>query len=250
MWLLVFIIPFLFVLFNEIDIFNNRTRETMAQLLAKGNLSRKSYTIDIDLNETIKNLQEKIAVKANVPYPLIEIQKLGHKDINHYDSSQTMRDCGVRLRRNVYHVRFRIMGSVAVQIDDNEYIEHAFLPGNSEGFEEYKYRIISALNEDPDDFDKEYTIFMDDNEFIMDDDKFKPQQNYSWKNSRAEWRDVYEWYKVLEIKTKDKGLWYKENVRKIHDYRCELLVFGFVRATNVDVPIVINKICKTYYQTS
>ena len=55
---------------------------------------------------------------------------------------------------------------------------------------------------------------------------------------------------ILEFKTKDGKLYYLQNKRKIHDEKCVLLTFGFIKKLekdyNYNAPIAIKSIIKKY----
>ena len=228
----------------------------MVRLCARGNSFSNVFAIDIELSDTIKTLKQKIAKKlhAKFPYPLITITRMDGCGGSSMLMDNTVTMSMIGIRENLL-VRFRVAWTdgIAIQIDDNEYIEDTFYPKYDEGFNQYKHRIIAALNKNPNNFDEQYKILWNDEEFIMDDAMFKPptewhmNQKYGgrgiWMNNR---------YQILKIKTKDKGLWFEEHKRKIYDEKCILLVFGFIRRDiekmpTLNIPTAIKTICKLYY---
>ena len=227
----------------------------MVQLFARGNLWSKLFTIHVERSDTIKKLKQKIVEKLSVrvPYPLIRITRMdgcGYSSML-MDNTVTMSMIGIR-EYSFVHFSL-IMAGIAIQIDDNEYIEDPFPPEYDEGFNQYKHRIIATLKEDSNNFDDQYKILWNGEEFIMDDKKFKPpteRHMIEQYGGRAIWRNNAS--QILQIKTRDKELWFEENKRKIYDEKCVLLVYGFIRTdieklSTLNIPIAIKQICKLYY---
>ena len=213
----------------------------VAQIFVKTNGGR-IITLEVNLNTaTVKDLKKKIQKYEGIPWP---VQRLIFEN-KQLEDKRLLSDYNVETMSTV-HLLLRCAGiAKCIKIDEDDYLKDTFYNYNLTIFS-LKYLIHDRICKECEKqewnkkalciykFWTKYTLFYEDKEIA--DEKI------------ISGLYPHHLFVTFHFKTKKDRLYYLEDKRKIHNKRCCLLTFGFVRNLEdkyeLNVPEDINCIIK------
>eukprot|EP01084_Bolivina_argentea_P308235 532921_1 len=208
-------------------------------------LQNQKLYLDVDSTDTVWDIKQKIWKQFKICFP--EGQKLILKGKILKKQDQTVESMHITIFDFMVVMVRRIIG---IQIHSNgDDIIKMYKPLQLKQFttlNQFLKDIAKSLKDDGDMFCKYYGIFLAESTFAFTDDNLRKKWTHWWPKSF----EVKQAYAILEIKTKDKKLWYKQHF----DKRCEYLIYAYIRIeiennsnnSSLCVPNDIKKLCKMY----
>lgn len=201
----------------------------------------KVDVVDFDA-VTVKDIKKKVAKEVNCPFPQLRLIHKGQQVQNH----RVLSYCGIENNGTLWAV---VSPFIVVKIDEDDYMEQSYRR-ESEGrtwdciddrYYDHESPCIALKTmiyndlKSPASFDQlclKYGLFYNGTE-LKDDEYITNLPSVT-----------------LEIKTKDGRLYYLKNERQIHEQRCMLLTFGYIRElcreNILNMPSEISWIIKRY----
>eukprot|EP01084_Bolivina_argentea_P299095 515538_1 len=198
-----------------------------------------SFSIDVEPNETIGAIQMKIQIQEGIFWFLQRIIFRGQQ----LDTHKTLNDCGISEGSSIDLV-LRLCWRGVIKVGPSDYLYDYFGAPNILITEVKK--IICDKSE------QDYQQFFETFDLLGKHGRCKDYHTFN-KEDRAH-EDVM--VAVLDLKTKDGGLWYLDHKMQMDDKKRRSLVFGYVRSFTIrnqlkyHMPTELNLIINQYVKHS